>query len=240
MDWLAKNSDTNSILPSAIIFCHIWTLRLASGCLLSSVQWPLKKKPLCGVETLNTQQWRRSHLHFLENIEVFYVFVSWQKGDFFTFTVNRKTALYRVWLGKPEGTRQPGRTGEDNIKIALHQTGWEGVDWCGSWEVQVTGFFEHGHGLLWKVKFSCYRPEQALGDPEGSGFRIFMTFGTMKVVRSSPLRTGCLYPQEFSWYSFLEAESTPEHMVLSVATEEIPSDTTGDRSRDLPTNSALP
>jgi hypothetical protein len=67
-----------------------------------------------------------------------------------------------------------------------------------------------------------------------------MTFGTMKVVRSSPLRTGRLYPQEFSWYSFLEAESTPGHMVPSEATEKIPSDTTGDRSRDPPTSSAAP
>jgi hypothetical protein len=49
-----------------------------------------------------------------------------------------------------------------------------------------------------------------------------MTFGAMKVVRSSPLRTGRLYPQESSWYSFLEAESTPEHMVPSVASEKIP------------------
>jgi hypothetical protein len=53
-----------------------------------------------------------------------------------------------------------------------------------------------------------------------------MTFGTVKVVRSSPLLTGRLYPQEFSWYSFLEAGSTPGHMLASVATEEIPSDTT--------------
>jgi hypothetical protein len=42
-----------------------------------------------------------------------------------------------------------------------------------------------------------------------------------------------------TWYSFLEAESTPGHMVLSVATEKIPSDTTGDRSRDCPTSSAV-
>jgi hypothetical protein len=42
-----------------------------------------------------------------------------------------------------------------------------------------------------------------------------------------------------SWYSILEAESTPGHMVPSVASEKIPSDTTGDRSRDLPTSSAV-
>jgi hypothetical protein len=43
-------------------------------------------------------------------------------------------------------------------------------------------------------------------------------------------------PPRVSWYSFLEAESTPGHMVPPVATEKIPSDTTGDRSRDLPTS----
>jgi hypothetical protein len=58
-------------------------------------------------------------------------------------------------------------------------------------------------------------------------------------VRSSRLSTGRLHPQEFSWYSFLEAESTPGHMVSSVASEKIPSDTTGDRTRDLPTSSAV-
>ena len=40
-----------------------------------------------------------------------------------------------------------------------------------------------------KVKLSRYRPEQALG-----GSWIFSAFGTMKVVRSSPLRTARLYP----------------------------------------------
>jgi hypothetical protein len=72
------------------------------------------------------------------------------------------------------------------------------------------------------------------------GIRIFSTFGTMKVVRSLLLRTDRLYPQEFFWYSFLEAESTPGYMVPSVASEKIPSDTTGDRSRDPSTSSAVP
>jgi hypothetical protein len=48
-----------------------------------------------------------------------------------------------------------------------------------------------------KVKLSRYRPEQALGGSGRLRLRIFITFGTMKVVRSSPLRTGRLYPQEF-------------------------------------------
>jgi hypothetical protein len=48
-----------------------------------------------------------------------------------------------------------------------------------------------------KVKFSRYRPEQALGNPEKKTCEYFMTFGTMKVVRSSTLWTGRLYPQEY-------------------------------------------
>ena len=58
--------------------------------------------------------------------------------------------------------------------------------------------------------------------------------------RSSALRTGCLYPRRNPWYSFSGAESTPGHMVPSGATEKIPSDTAGNRSRDLPTSSAVP
>jgi hypothetical protein len=85
-----------------------------------------------------------------------------------------------------------------------------------------------------KVKLSRYRPEQAHGRSGRLRPRIFLTFG-----RSSALRTGRLYSQEFSWYSFLEAESIPGHMVPSVASEKIPSDTTGDRSQDLPTSSAV-
>ena len=57
---------------------------------------------------------------------------------------------------------------------------------------------------------------------------------------SSALRTGRLFPRRNPWYSFLEVASTPGHMVLSVATEKIPNDTTGNRSRDRPTSSAAP
>jgi hypothetical protein len=61
-----------------------------------------------------------------------------------------------------------------------------------------------------------------------------------KCGRSSAVRTGRLYPRINSWYSFSEAESTSEHMVLSEGTmEKIPSDTTGNRSRDLPTSSVF-
>jgi hypothetical protein len=55
----------------------------------------------------------------------------------------------------------------------------------------------------------------------------------------SASRTGRLYPQECSWYSFsLGAESTPGPWYgrKEYVTEKS-SDTTGNRSRDRPTNS---
>ena len=59
--------------------------------------------------------------------------------------------------------------------------------------------------------------------------------------RLSATRTGRLYPRRNPWYSFSEAKSISGHMVLSEGTtEKIPSDTTGNRSRDCPTSSAAP
>ena len=46
-----------------------------------------------------------------------------------------------------------------------------------------------------KVKFSRYRPDKSLGIRKVKASEFFMTFGTVKVVWSSPLRTGRLYPQ---------------------------------------------
>ena len=47
----------------------------------------------------------------------------------------------------------------------------------------------------------------------------FLDTQNMKVVRSSPLRTGRLYPQEYPGTHFLEAQSTPGHTEMSAATE---------------------
>jgi len=44
--------------------------------------------------------------------------------------------------------------------------------------------------------------------------RIFLTFRHYKGSRSSPIHTGCLYPRRNPWYSFSEAQSTSEHMIL--------------------------
>ena len=69
--------------------------------------------------------------------------------------------------------------------------------------------------------------------------RIFLTFGTSKVVGRQPYATVVFAPGH-PWYSFLEAESNPGNMVLSVATEKFPSVTTGNRSRDSSNSSAVP
>ena len=69
---------------------------------------------------------------------------------------------------------------------------------------------------------------------------IFLTFRHYKDGRSSAKRTGRLYPGRNPWYPLSEAESTAGHMFLSGVPRKIPRDTTGNRSPDLPTSSALP
>jgi hypothetical protein len=59
--------------------------------------------------------------------------------------------------------------------------------------------------------------EVAQGVPGRLRPRIFLTFSTTRVVgRSSALGTGRLYPRRNPWYPFLEAESTPGHMVWRI------------------------
>jgi hypothetical protein len=43
-----------------------------------------------------------------------------------------KWNIYRILVGKPEGKRRLGRPKRrwvDNIKMALREIGWDGVDW---------------------------------------------------------------------------------------------------------------
>jgi len=74
--------------------------------------------------------------------------------------------------------------------------------------------------VIFKSKGLLQQAEVAQGVPGRLRPRTFLTFGTTRVVVSSALRTGRLYPRRNPWYSFLEAVSTPGHMILSVATEK--------------------
>jgi len=66
--------------------------------------------------------------------------------------------------------------------------------------------------------------EMAQGVPGRLRPRIFLTFGTTRVVGRQPYALAAFTPQRNPWHSFSEAESTQGHMVPSVATEKIPSD----------------
>ena len=70
--------------------------------------------------------------------------------------------------------------------------------------------------------------------------RIFLTLGTTKVVSRQPYAPAAFIPGEIPGTHFSEPQSTPGHMVPSVATEKKTSDTTGNRSRDRPISSAVP
>jgi hypothetical protein len=46
--------------------------------------------------------------------------------------MGRTRNAYKILVGKPEGKRPSGRhrrIWEDNIRMNVKETGWEGVDW---------------------------------------------------------------------------------------------------------------
>jgi len=91
-----------------------------------------------------------------------------------------------------------------------------------------------------KSKGLPQQAEVAQGVPGRLRPRIFLTFRHYKGGRSSAKRTVRLYPGRNPWYSLSETESTSGHMVLSEVPRKKPPVTTGNRSRDPPTSSAVP
>jgi len=91
-----------------------------------------------------------------------------------------------------------------------------------------------------KVKVISQQAEVAEGVLGRLRPQIFWTFSTAQVVGHQPYALATFTPGEIPGTHFQRLSWPPGHMVLSVAMEKIPSDTTGNRSRDLPTNSALP
>jgi hypothetical protein len=77
------------------------------------------------------------------------------------------------------------------------------------------------------LKYPRYRPTWPRRVQEVKAPR-FIDTRQIKVVRSSPLRTGRLYLLGISWYSLLEDESTPGTWTFRmVRKKKIPSDTPG-------------
>jgi hypothetical protein len=67
------------------------------------------------------------------------------------------------------------------------------------------------------------RPRRPKGVPGRLRPRIYLTFGTTRAVGRQPHAPAAFTFRRNTWYSFLEADSTPGHMVPSVVTEKIPS-----------------
>jgi hypothetical protein len=63
--------------------------------------------------------------------------------------VRERRGAYRVWVGKPEGKKTPGkpsRRWEDNVKVDLQEVeGWNVLDRCGLEYGQVAEFCEWGN-----------------------------------------------------------------------------------------------
>jgi hypothetical protein len=99
----------------------------------------------------------------------------------------------------------------------------EPVDYSETPEAYAVSYFDY------KVKGKGHphnRPQGPKGVPGRLRPRIFLTFGTTRVVGRQLHAPAAFTLRGNPWYSFLEAESTPGHMVPSVATEKIPSVTT--------------
>ena len=110
---------------------------------------------------------------------------------------------------------------------------------CDRGEKQHSSDDDDTDGFNVKVKAIPQKAEVAQGVPGRLGPRIFLTFGTTRVVGRQPYALATF--RRNPWYSLSEAESTSGHMVPSgEATKNIPSDPTWNRSRDRPTSSAVP
>jgi len=78
--------------------------------------------------------------------------------------------------------------------------------------------------LFLRSKVIPQQTEVAQGVPGRLRPRIFLMFGTTRVAVHQPYAPAAFTPGEIPGTQILEAESTPLHMVPSVATGKIPSD----------------
>jgi len=92
-----------------------------------------------------------------------------------------------------------------------------------------------------KLKVIPRQAEVAQGVPVRLRPRIFLTFGTTRVVGRQPYAPAAFTPEEIHGTHF-QRLGRPQGTWFrrGGATEKIPSDTTGYRSRNCPTSSAVP
>jgi hypothetical protein len=84
-----------------------------------------------------TGEWRRLHNEELRNLYVSLTIIKVIKSRRIRWAEHVACMgvvrnVYEFLVGKPEGRRplvRPRRRREDNIRLVLRETGWEGVDW---------------------------------------------------------------------------------------------------------------
>ena len=141
----------------------------------------------------------------------------------------RSTALFQAWKEKQKQRHTGDRKWKQHTLHILR----ENTDGKFSF---LKVHRQRRSSFCWRLCKGKAVPLQAWTGPQGSR-RLrppeLLTIGSWRWYVVSLTHRPPL-PPGLSWYSFLEAESTPGHMELSDATGKIPGDT-GNRSRDLPT-----
>jgi len=90
-----------------------------------------------------------------------------------------------------------------------------------------------------KVNIIPQQAEMAQGVAGRLRLRIFLIFGTTRVVGRQPYAPATFTPGEIPG-TYFQRLSRPQGTWFCRGTEKIPSDITGNRSRDRPTSSAVP
>ena len=100
------------------------------------------------------------------------------------------------------------------------------------------------YNLLSRVKGKCkglkQQAEVAPGVPGRLRPRIFLTFGTTSVVGRQPYAPAAFTPGEIPGNHFQRLSQPRGTWFRREPRKKIPSDTTGNRSRDRPSSSAVP
>ena len=113
------------------------------------------------------------------------------------------------------------------IFIKFLKTNGKFLEQCLNWIMDILHIFNSPNKVKVKVSRDRLRWPKGFRYVKAPDFLDFQHYEGCKVVTLThrpPL------PQKFSWYSFLDTESTPGYMVPSVVTEKITSDITGNRS----------